>query len=106
MTTATPDRALTDVGPATQPPPWFTDSGEMEWAEKDGTLVCFWGLHLSDDVWIEAQDRVVDGRVMRSATEVKVGSAHISTVPEAFALARAINTALDIIAEEMRTKST
>jgi hypothetical protein len=95
------DRALTDMGPATQPPSWFTDNGQMEWGTKDGTRVCFWGLDLSDDVWVSAEDRVVDGRLMRSATEVKIGSIDISTAPEAFELARAINAALDIIADEM-----
>jgi hypothetical protein len=59
---------LIDVGPATAPPDWCLPGTEGLWetlTEGRGT-VCLWSRDFAAGVWIEAEDRIIGGRVMRS----------------------------------------
>ncbi|WP_029404177.1 hypothetical protein, partial [Mycobacterium tuberculosis] len=67
---------LADVGPATPPPPWCEPGTEPIWEQLTerygGVTICQWtryfpaGDPVAADVWIAADDRVVDGRVLRT----------------------------------------
>lgn len=67
---------LADVGPATPPPPWCEPGTEPIWEQLTerygGVTICPWtryfpaGDPVAADVWIAADDRVVDGRVLRT----------------------------------------
>jgi hypothetical protein len=77
MTTPNSPRSqipLTDVGPATPPPSWCLPGTEPRWerlTEKHGGgTACFWSRDMSDGVWIECEDRVINGRVMRSEPRI------------------------------------
>lgn len=69
---------LADVGPATPPPPWCEPGTEPIWEQLTerygGVTICQWtryfpaGDPVAADVWIAADDRVVDGRVLRTPT--------------------------------------
>ncbi|WP_375489610.1 hypothetical protein [uncultured Mycobacterium sp.] len=94
---------LTDVGPATPPPPWCLPDAEPRWEELTdqcgGGTVCTWTRPVSDDVWIAAEDRAVDGRVMRTAPAIFYWEPPRDGVTPSVArgLARALITAADII---------
>lgn len=67
---------LADVGPATPPPPWCEPGTEPIWEQLTerygGVTICQRtryfpaGDPVAADVWIAADDRVVDGRVLRT----------------------------------------
>ncbi len=68
------DPSLTDVGPATPPPSWCLPDAVPEWQRLTerfgGGVVCCWVRDVSGGVWITADDRVIDGRVKRSAPRI------------------------------------
>jgi hypothetical protein len=70
----TTPKELTDVGPATPPPAWCLPDAEPRWErlteEFGGGTVCSWTRTVSDDVWVAAEDRVIDGRVMRTQPRI------------------------------------
>lgn len=73
-TPTNPQPTLTDIGPATPPPGWCLPDTEPEWnhltEQAGGGAVCSWERRVSDDVWIAAEDRIIEGRVMRSAPRI------------------------------------
>jgi hypothetical protein len=83
-TTNHPD--LTDLGPAVPPPSWWRP-GLNPAAEIDegGTHVLLWvryfgetsghGDELCGDVWIDCEDRYVDGRLLRSQPRLFIDTA-------------------------------
>jgi hypothetical protein len=94
---------LTDVGPATPAPNWCLPDAEPEWNQLTercgGGMVCSWTRNVSDDVWIECEDRIVDGRVMRSAPRIMYWEppADGITCEQARQLAEGLTAAGDII---------
>jgi hypothetical protein len=61
---------LSDVGPATPPPAWCEPGAAGEWQQLvEGDMVCTWGRDLGD-VWISCDDRIENGRVLRSAPAI------------------------------------
>lgn len=98
------ESTLVDVGPATPPPSWCLPDAVPTWQRLTerfgGIVVCSWERKVSDDVWIECDDRVVGGRVMRAAPRIHYfdpGTEGIGCV-QARALADALIAAADVIA--------
>lgn len=94
------DDPLTDVGAATPPPNWCLPDVEPRWERlTEGGAVCMWSRDVADGVWIEAEDRIVNGRVMRSAPRIVYSEPPRdgATCPEALELAAALVAAADII---------
>ncbi|OBK82140.1 hypothetical protein A5649_09805 [Mycolicibacter heraklionensis] len=104
MTTAPNHDTLTDVGAAPQPPAWCEPGAEPDWslipAEHGGGLVGIWERKLDGgDVWISCEDKLVDGRVLRSAPRI-FGTEEPRdgwTAEEARGLARQLVAAADIL---------
>lgn len=96
------DPSLTDVGRATPAPNWCLPDAQPQWERLTvGGAVCMWSRDIgAAGVWIEAEDRIVDGRVMRSAPRIMYFEAPRdgATCPEACELAAALVAAADIIA--------
>lgn len=98
------DHDLTDAGPATPPPNWCLPDAEPSWDkltyEYGGGLVATWTRNVGDDVWIQAEDRIEGGRLLRSAPRIVYWEpAHdgIDSV-QAHKLAEALVAAADIVA--------
>ncbi|MGO9226586.1 MAG: hypothetical protein ACLP5J_08980 [Mycobacterium sp.] len=69
----------TDVGPATPPPAWCQPGTEGQWdrlvEDYGGGITCRWARYfppdeMTADVWIECEDRIEDGRVLRSPPRI------------------------------------
>jgi len=95
---------LTDVGPAIPPPSWCLPGVEPQWDRLTepfgGDMVCTWSRDVSGGVWIEAYDRIIDGRVMRSAPRILYWEPPMDgfTCEQARELAAGLVAAADIIA--------
>ncbi len=70
---------LTDVGPAPTPPAWCPPDTIGQWDrltdDYGGGIACGWTRYFpadetAADVWIEAEDTIVDGRVLRTAPRI------------------------------------
>ncbi|MDC8984354.1 hypothetical protein PR370_18595 [Mycobacterium marinum] len=66
-------RPTTDVGPAIPPPAWCAPGTDPDWErlseQYGGALACFWARYFPNDdgdVWIKAEDRIIDGRIRRT----------------------------------------
>jgi hypothetical protein len=68
-----------DVGPAPTTPHWCEPGTQPSWeqltAEYGGGTVALWARYfgpdeMTADVWIECEDRTVDGRVLRSGPRI------------------------------------
>jgi hypothetical protein len=100
MTTNNP----TDVGPAAAAPPWCLPDVEPLWdrltAEHGGHMICTWTREFGG-VWIEAEDKVVDGRVLRSAPRIQMSQPGAQGVDpgQARELARALMSAANVLDE-------
>jgi hypothetical protein len=96
--------SLTDVGPATPAPSWCLSDVIPQWDElterAGGGVVCTWLRDVSDGVWITGYDRIVDGRVMRTAPRIVCSELPMdgSTSEQARELAAGLVAAADIIA--------
>jgi len=57
----------TDVGAAPQPPAWALPGAQPSWDSlaADGATIASWTRDFGD-VWIAADDRIANGRVLRS----------------------------------------
>ncbi|MGH7734436.1 MAG: hypothetical protein ACREOE_12225 [Gemmatimonadales bacterium] len=101
----TPTNAPTDVGAATSPPSWCLPDAEPQWdrlsEQHGGGDVVTWSRDISDDVWIEAEDRIIDGRVMRGQSRISYSEAPAEGLKPAAArrIARALITAADLITD-------
>jgi hypothetical protein len=105
---------LHDVGPATPPPAWCAPDTEPSWDtltdEYGGGTLCTWTRNFPDaddaDVWIVAEDRVVGGRVMRSAPRIHVAEMTAEGVGpvQARRLAAELLNAADLLDEEIFLK--
>jgi hypothetical protein len=92
-----------DIGPATPAPQWCPPDAEPSWdkltEQYGGGMVCTWTRNFPDeraaDVWVAAEDRVVDGRVMRSAPRIAMFERESITAEEARQLAAALIEAAD-----------
>ncbi|WP_142361431.1 hypothetical protein [Mycobacterium ostraviense] len=99
-------RPTTDIGPATPPPPWClpgdTPECGMLTAEFGGGPVCHWERYFGDDVWIAAEDRIVDGRVLRTEATIQYSEPpECGVSPEqARRLAAALVEAADVLDED------
>jgi hypothetical protein len=90
---------LTDVGPATPAPSWCLPGAVGDWHRTpEGAMTCSWSRDVSVDVWIAADDHIIDGRVMRSGPRVCVEEQENLSQPEARRLAEALIAAADIVA--------
>lgn len=95
------DRPVTDVGPATPAPNWCLPGTEPDWQRlTGGGAVCAWERKVSDDVWVECEDRVVDGRVMRTAPRIQYFEPTRDgiTCAQAHELAAGLIAAADVLA--------
>ena len=66
-------------------------------------MVCTWTRNVppgdvSADVWIQAEDRIIDGRVIRTAPRIWMFEQESLTHPDAIRLAGALLEAADVIA--------
>jgi hypothetical protein len=98
----------TDMGPATPPPNWCLPGAEPSWDkltdEYGGGMVATWSRSFPPDdsgadVWIQAEDSIVDGRVRRTAPRIHLYESPRDglTQPQAVELARALMAAADVI---------
>lgn len=102
MTTNSHD--MTDVGAAPQPPAWCLPGAEPDWAripaEHGGGQSAIWERQLDGgDVWISCEDKLVAGRVLRSAPRI-YGTEEPRdgwTAEQARELARQLVAAADIL---------
>jgi hypothetical protein len=93
----------TDIGPATPPPAWCTPGTQPSWDrltdEHGGGTICTWTRNYPDaadaDVWIQAEDQIVDGRIMRTEPRITVAERESVTPDEARRLAAALLNAAD-----------
>lgn len=68
MTATMPAPAAIDIGPAPQPPSWCLPDAEPDYGhDQAGAPVTYWDRGVGEFAWIEGRDRIVDGRVQRSA---------------------------------------
>lgn len=95
---------LTDVGPApARPPSWcLPDTVPEHWHTSSGNQidpVTGWSRDFGPDVWIACEDRVVDGRVIRSAPRIFHADApqHGITSLDARDLADALVAAAEVV---------
>jgi hypothetical protein len=68
MTTTTTE--LTDIGPATSPPAWCLPDAVPLCDQTTEGPVWAWSREIGVQAWVEAEDRIIDGRVMRSAPRI------------------------------------
>lgn len=98
--------ALVDVGPATPPPSWCLPGAEPDWENchcpvgNGGGQLCVWSRSVGANcVLIGCEDKVVDGRVLRS--EPRVFGIEVPrsgwTAAQARELARQLVAAADLI---------
>jgi hypothetical protein len=103
MTTYYNPTETTDIGPAAAPPNWCLPDVEPQWDKLvAGGMVCTWvrtfpANDRSADVWIQAEDQIVDGRVMRCAPRIGISEREFVTVDEARELAAALVEAADVL---------
>jgi hypothetical protein len=102
-TPTNPQPPLTDIGLATPPPAWCLPGTEPEWyqltEQAGGYAVCSWQRNVTDDVWIAAEDRIIDGRVMRTAPMILYWEppAEGVTVAQAREVAAGLIAAADVL---------
>lgn len=95
-----------DVGPAAPPPAWCEPGAVGEWAElaleheHGGGQVCLWNRDVGPNVWIECEDTVSAGRVIRTPPAIYVAEQSSGfTAVAARQLAAALLDAADLIDE-------
>jgi hypothetical protein len=75
----TTDSDTFDVGPAPAPPPWCEPGTVGRWEELTedygGGTACLWTRYfppdeLTADVWIECEDRIENGRILRTPPRI------------------------------------
>ena len=70
------DPDTTDAGPAPTPPAWCEPGTTGRWEQlTDGGDVCLWCRYfgpdeMTSDVWIEAQDTIAFGRLLRTRPRI------------------------------------
>ncbi len=91
---------LTDIGPATPPPPWYPagTAPSVDSINDEGTLLWSWVREVGKHVWIACEDHAIDGRVMRSQPKIELGEVELGSVEEAHALAEELLEAENILA--------
>jgi hypothetical protein len=99
----------TDVGPATPPPAWCLPDSQPSWdVLTAGGMVCSWTRNFpeAEDAsalcWISAEDRIVDGRVLRTAPWIGTYEHDVITAEEACKLAAAFPNAADVLDATVR----
>jgi hypothetical protein len=101
MTTTDDKAALTDIGPATPPPSWCLPDAVPNWEERldIGGPAGGWCREISVGVWIEAHDRIIDNRMMRSAPRINYSESPCDgiTSQQARELAEALIAAADLL---------
>lgn len=104
------NRPAIDVGPATPPPAWCLPDTQPSWdrltEQFGGGVVCTWARPFpaddpSGDVWIEADDRIIDGRVVRTAPRIMMFDREGITPAEARQLAAALLNTADVVDEAL-----
>jgi hypothetical protein len=105
-------RPVTDVGPATPPPSWCLPNVEPVVDKLNqhlgGGIIASWSRDFraadsAADVWIEADDRVIAGRVARTAPRIMYWEppADGMTAAQARQLAAQLLNAADVLAEQI-----
>ncbi|HYB39196.1 MAG TPA: hypothetical protein VEF72_28055 [Mycobacterium sp.] len=63
---------IPDIGPT--PPPWCEPDAQPAWDSltHEGTTILSWTRDIGPDVWIAADDTIVDGELVRSAARNRV----------------------------------
>jgi hypothetical protein len=104
------NRPTTDVGPAAPPPAWCLPDTEPSWdvltKEYGGGMVCSWSRTfpadlVSADVWIQSDDQIIDGRVVRTAPQIMMYEGDGITPAQARQLAAALLNAADVLDEAL-----
>jgi hypothetical protein len=104
----TTNQDATDMGPATPAPNWCLPGAEPSWDkltdEYGGGAVATWSRSFpsndpGDDVWIQCEDSISDGRVRRTAPRIHLYESPRDglTQPEAVELARALMAAAEVM---------
>ncbi|WP_373234884.1 hypothetical protein [Mycobacterium marinum] len=102
-------RPTTDVGPAILPPSWCAPGTDPDWErlseQYGGALACFWVRNFPDDngdVWVKAEDRVIDGRIRRTIPAIHYTESPSEGVTPAQArqLAAELLNAADVLDEQ------
>jgi hypothetical protein len=103
MTTAT-NSQLTDVSPATPPPDWCLPGAvpSTDSVEADGNQLWHWTRTVSDNVWISCEDKVINGRVMRSQPKIALSDVGMISAEEALEIAEELTLAEQILAGRAR----
>jgi hypothetical protein len=96
---------MTDVGPATPPPAWCLPDAEPSWdlLADGGDPLCTWTRNFPEPeaaalCWITAEDRIVGGRVIRTAPWIGTYEHDVMTAEDARKLAAAFLNAADVLA--------
>ena len=99
------NQTATDIGPSTPAPNWCLPGAEPSWDKlTDGGTVATWSRSFPPDdpgadVWIQCEDSIIDGRVVRTAPRIHLFESPRDglTQTQAVELARALMAAADVI---------
>jgi hypothetical protein len=72
MTTISNEDQLTDLGPAPTPPAWCLPGTEPNTDSTGEGHLWSWVRDFGPNVWIECEDRIVDGRITRTQPQLVI----------------------------------